>query len=97
MRRSPANTAWAFATAGRLDQALFVVMTDAAVLRLGEFSAQSLANTAWAFATAVWLDQGRFVAIARAAEPRLGEFIMQRSAANGLGFAFRAHERSNTA
>ena len=51
-----ANTAWAFATTGRSDPQLFVVLARASEQRIGEFSAQNLANTAWALATAGELD-----------------------------------------
>ena len=51
-----ANTAWAFATTGRSDPQLFIVLARASEQRIGEFSAQNLANTAWALATAGELD-----------------------------------------
>ena len=65
-----ANTAWAFATAGQLDEALFAALARAAEPRLGEFNAQELANTVWAFATADQLDEALFAALARVAELR---------------------------
>ena len=46
-----ANTAWAFATEGQADAALFEALAMGAKQRLGEFNPQDLANTAWAFAT----------------------------------------------
>ena len=51
-----ASTAWAFATTGRSDPQLFIVLARASEQRIGEFSAQNLANTAWALATAGELD-----------------------------------------
>ena len=51
-----ANTAWAFATTGRSDPQLFIVLVRASEQRIGEFSVQNLANTAWALATAGELD-----------------------------------------
>ena len=48
-----ANTAWAFATAGRAAPALLDAIATEAVRRgLRDFKPQNLANTAWAFATA---------------------------------------------
>ena len=46
-----ANTAWAFATAGKSDASLFRALARAAERCGGDFNAQDLANTAWAFAT----------------------------------------------
>eukprot|EP00635_Sarcinochrysidales_sp_CCMP3193_P011307 CAMPEP_0118906728 /NCGR_PEP_ID=MMETSP1166-20130328/10437_1 /TAXON_ID=1104430 /ORGANISM="Chrysoreinhardia sp, Strain CCMP3193" /LENGTH=52 /DNA_ID=CAMNT_0006846063 /DNA_START=1 /DNA_END=155 /DNA_ORIENTATION=- len=47
-----ANTVWAFATAGVVEEALFGAIAGAAVNRIGEFKPQEMANTVWAFATA---------------------------------------------
>ena len=46
-----ANTAWAFAKLGQLDEKLFAALAREAALRVSEFKAQNIANTAWAFAT----------------------------------------------
>ena len=45
-----ANTAWAFAKAGHVDEALFAMLAGAEQF-IGEYNAQELANSAWAFAT----------------------------------------------
>ena len=47
-----ANTAWAFARAGRSVAKLFMALARAADRRVGGFNAQELANTAWALAVA---------------------------------------------
>ena len=47
-----ANTAWAFATAGRNDALLYATLATAAERRMDNFNVQALANTAWAFAKA---------------------------------------------
>ena len=57
------------------DEALLAALANAAIPRLGEFSAQEIANTAWAFAKAGQRDKALFAALAKAAIPRLGEFI----------------------
>ena len=57
-----ANTAWAFATLGRLDKLLFAALARTAEQRLCEFKAQEISNTAWAFATLGCLDELLFVA-----------------------------------
>ena len=54
--QSLANTAWAFATLGQLDERLSASLAREAQLRVSEFNAQELANTAWAFATLSQLD-----------------------------------------
>jgi len=46
-----ANTAWAFATLGQLEEKLFAALASQAELRVSEFNDQELANTAWACAT----------------------------------------------
>ena len=46
-----ANSAWAFAAAGRSDILLFARFAKAAERRILEFNAQGLANTLWAFMT----------------------------------------------
>ena len=43
-----ANTAWAFATAGRKDESLFAALATAAHPRMDDFDSKSLASTAWA-------------------------------------------------
>ncbi len=60
-----ANMAWAFATAGLLDQPLFAALAGAAERRLCEFDAEGLANLAWAFAKAGQSDQALFLALAK--------------------------------
>ena len=47
-----ADTAWAFAMVGHLDERLFVASARTAGQRPCEFIAEDLANTAWAFAKA---------------------------------------------
>ena len=49
--RDLANTTWAFASLGQLDEKLFAALGKAAQLRMSEFNTQELANMAWAFAT----------------------------------------------
>ena len=63
-----AKTAWAFATAGRSDAALFGALAQAAAEKLSEFNAQELANTAWAFTTAGRSDVALFAVLAQAAK-----------------------------
>ena len=69
-----ANTAWAFATAGRAAPTLLDAIATEAVRRgLRDFNEQELANTAWAFAAADHLapalfDSDAFVQQLRAAE-----------------------------
>ena len=43
-----ANTTWAFATVGQLDEPLFNALARMAERRLDQFNAQELANMAWA-------------------------------------------------
>ena len=70
-----ANTAWAFATADRLDASVFTALARAAEWRMCDFNAQGVANTAWAFVTADQLDASLFTALARAAEWRMSELF----------------------
>ena len=66
-----ANTAWAFAKAGHLDEMLF------AAWRMGGCNSQELAKTAWVFAKVGHLDEKPFAVSARAAERHMGEFNPQ--------------------
>ena len=67
-----ANTAWAFAAAGKSDAQLFAALARVAELRVSNFNMQELANIAWAFATAV--DASLFSALVRAAKRIMSEF-----------------------
>ena len=49
--QSLANTAWAFAKLGHLDEELFGALALEVQLRVSKFNSQELTNTAWAFAT----------------------------------------------
>ena len=83
-----ANTAWAFATAGRAAPALLDAIAAAAVRSgLRDFNPQALANTAWAFATAGHAAPALLDAIATAAVPRLREFTPQDLANTAWSFA----------
>ena len=46
------NTAWAYATAGRMAPELLDAIVAVAVRRLSDFNPQDLANTVWAYAKA---------------------------------------------
>ena len=52
-----ANTAWAFATWGHLDQKPFMALASSLELLVSVFNVPGIANTAWAFATAGQLHQ----------------------------------------
>lgn len=69
-----ANTAWAFALAGRLDTPFFSTLASATARRIGESSAQEIAITAWASAIAGHSDDLMFATLAEAAERCVGEF-----------------------
>ena len=68
--QSLANTAWAYATAGQLDEALVGEGGTGASWRVQCVKPR---QHCWAFATAGQLNEALFTAFARAAEPRLGE------------------------
>ena len=86
-----ANTAWAFAKAGYVDQQLFTCLAQVSVKHLDSFNAQELANTAWAFATAGHSDAQLFEALARVAARRLGQFNTQGLANTAWAFATAGH------
>ena len=58
-----ANTAWAFASLGQLDEKLFAAPAREAALRVSDFKAQGMANAVWAFATLGQLDEKLFAAL----------------------------------
>ena len=65
-RQGIANTAWAFAKLGQLDEMLFAALAGAALLRMSEFNTHNIANTAWAFAKLGQSDKMLFVALEKA-------------------------------
>ena len=72
-----ANTAWAFATLGQLDEKCLAALSREAALPVSEFNAQGIANTAWAFAKAGESNTSLFVALANAAKLNVKEFNTQ--------------------
>jgi hypothetical protein len=81
-----ANTAWAFATAGRAAPALFDAIAAEATRRVGEFNPQAMADMAWAFATAGHAAPALLEAIAAEAAPRVGKFKPQELANTAWAF-----------
>ena len=79
-----ANTAWAFATAGRDAPALFDAMAAEATRRVRNFKTLGLANTAWAFATAGRDDPALFAAMAAKATRRVRDFTPEGLAMTAL-------------
>jgi hypothetical protein len=86
-----ANTAWAFATAGRAAPALLDAIAAEAAPRVGNFNPQDLANTAWAFATAGHAAPALLDAIAAEAAPRVGKFNPQDLANTAWALATAGH------
>jgi len=82
-----ANTAWAFATAGRAAPALFDAISVEAACRVSDFNPQNLANTAWAFATAGRAAPVLFEALAAEAAQRVRDFSSQNLANTAWAFA----------
>jgi len=72
-----ANTAWAFATAGRATHALMDAVAEESAGRVHEFKPQALANTAWAFATAGHAAPVLFAAIGKESGGKVPEFNPQ--------------------
>ena len=72
-----ANTAWAFATAGRATTALLDAVAEESAGRVRELNPQNLANTAWAFATAGHAALAFFDAIGRESVGRVRELNPQ--------------------
>jgi len=86
-----ANTAWAFATAGRATTALFDAIGKEAAGRVRDFEPQHLANTAWAFATAGHAAPALFDAIGREAAGRVHELNPQDLSNTAWAFATAGH------
>lgn len=66
-----ANTAWAFAKAGRSDLSLFTSLTKIALKNLNEFNSQELTNFTWAYATVGMGDCDLFSRLAKTIQPKL--------------------------
>jgi len=86
-----ANTAWAFATAGRATHALLDAVAEESTGRVRDFKPQHLANTAWAFATAGHAAPALFDAIGREAARRAHELNPQNLANTARAFATAGH------
>jgi len=86
-----ANTAWAFATAGRATTVLFDAIGKEAAGRVRDFEPQHLANTAWAFATASHAAPALFDAIGREAAGRVRELNPQDLSNTAWAFATAGH------
>jgi len=86
-----ANTAWAFATAGRATHALMDAVAEESAERVREFAPQALANTAWAFATAGHAAPALFDAIGKESAGRVREFKPQELANTAWAFATAGH------
>jgi len=86
-----ANTAWAFATAGRATHALMDEVAEESTGRVREFKPQELANTAWAFATAGHAAPALFDAIGKESAGRVREFVPQALANTAWAFATADH------
>lgn len=86
-----ANAAWAFAKAGRPDEALFSALSKSVKGRVSDFNSQELTNVAWAFATAKQTDGELFAALASAVSGCLTEFTEQGLSNTALAFAKAGH------
>jgi len=86
-----ANTAWAFATAGRATHALLDAVAEESAGRVREFNPQELANMAWAFATAGHAAPALFDAIGREAAERVRQLNPQNLANTAWAFATAGH------
>ena len=71
--------------------ALWTMVSNEAVGRLGEFNSQNLSNTAWAFARVGHASPALFDGVARAAVGRLGEFNAQGLSNTAWAFATVGH------
>jgi hypothetical protein len=80
-------TAWAFATAGRVDPPLFDAIVHRAVPMLPDFSTQGLANLAWAFASVARADEAFFLPLGEEVAQRLGTLNSQELANTAWAFA----------
>jgi len=72
-----ANTVWAFATLGVLDQPLVGAIAAEVTLRSSTFTSQGLTNTAWAFASVGFRNKPLMEAIAEAALRTCSQLIPQ--------------------
>jgi hypothetical protein len=82
-----ANTAWAFATAGRSEPDLFRALAEEAIPQLPSFSPQAIANIVWAFASSSRHSAQLFDAVAVETLKRLSEFPPQAIAMVAWSFA----------
>ncbi|GMH61520.1 hypothetical protein TrLO_g13383 [Triparma laevis f. longispina] len=87
-----ANTAWAFAKAGRSDPSLFTSLTKIALKNLNEFNSQELTNFTWAYATVGIGDCDLFSRLANTIQPKLKEFNPQGISNTALAFAKAGHQ-----
>ena len=71
--------------------ALWTMVSNEAVGRLGEFNSQNLCNTAWAFATVGHASPALFDGVAKVAVGRLGEFNTQDLSNTAWAFARVGH------
>merc|ERR1712224_430242 len=81
-----ANTAWAFAKVGHLDEPL-LQLWQSRPSSAWVSSTRRSSPTPWAFATAGQLDELLFAALAKQAKQRLGEFNAQELANTAWAFA----------
>jgi len=86
-----ANTAWAFATAGRATTALFDAIGRDTAGHVRELKPQELANTAWGFATAGHAAPALFDAIGRESAGRVRQLKPQALANTAWAFAVLDH------
>jgi hypothetical protein len=57
------NTAWAYAKACHLDEALFAALARSTITHLEDFNVQDLVNLTWAFAKLGQFDAALFAAV----------------------------------
>ena len=80
-----ANTAWAFATLGHENKALFESLGDEAVRKIRDFKPQELANTAWAFGTLGYENKALFESLGDEAVRKIRDFKPQEYCQYRLG------------
>ena len=82
-----ANIAWAFATLGHEDKALFESLGAETVRKIRDFNPQDIANTAWAFATLGYQNKALFESLGDEAVRKIRDFKPQGLANTAWAFA----------
>ena len=87
-----ANIAWAFATLGYENKALFESLGAEAVRKIRDFNPQDIANTAWAFATLGYENKALFESLGVEAVRKIRDFNPQNIANTAWAFATLGYE-----